>query len=357
MNARPGRVLLFTMVLLMFPVVTGNPAPVLAADPPPVGASQYVPITPMRLADTRPTEAAYGGFTPINASTLRIDITHRAGVPANATAAVLNITMIGSAGPGFVSVYPTGTAPPTSSNVNADAAGRVIANMAHVKIGNGGSIDLTRSTISYIAVDLVGVYVPVTDAVSSGRLVTLNTGAQRVFDTRDRGYGLGANQAIPVDLAAAGVPADASAVVVGVTAVQAQPGFWTAYTVGSVRPGTSTLNLDKAGQTRSGQAIVPLNGTDRSISVYSQRGGHLLVDVVGWFTGAGDPVSTSGLFLPSSPLRMLDTRTTRTLAPWAGSTYEFTTGSSVPQISAVAMNVTVTAPWDFGFVTAFPAGA
>ncbi|MEQ1701095.1 MAG: sortase [Ilumatobacteraceae bacterium] len=321
----------------------------------PTGASKYVAITPFRLADTR-DPGAYG-FTNVSANTIRISITDRDGVPADATAAVVNITLIKATGGGYLSAYPSGTAPPTTSNVNSDGAGRTIANLAHVKIGANGSIDVFKAVGASIAVDLVGVYVPVTDAVGEGRLVTIAAGAKRVLDTRDRGYPIGAGLVTDVDLTASGIPMNALAAVVNVTAVNAQRGYWTAYTTGSVRPGTSSLNIDTAGQTRPGQAIVPLNGTSRSISVFTQSGGHLLVDVVGWFTGEADTPATAGLFVPSAPLRMLDTRGLRTLAPWSGSTYEFYTGNSAAiSISAVVMNITGTSPWANGYVTAFPAG-
>lgn len=353
------RVLLMVVLCLVQFVVA--PAPTASAAAVPVGASRYVAITPFRLADTRVNPSANPatpyGFTSVSGNTIRIGVTSRAGVPADATAAVVNITLIGATGNGYVSAYPSGANPPTTSNVNSDGPGRTIANLAHVKIGANGSIDIFRAVGASIAVDLVGVYVPVTDAVGGGRLVTLASGAKRVLDTRERGYPVGAGLVTDVDLTAAGIPMNALAAVVNITAVNGQRGYWTAYTTGTTRPGTSSLNLDKAGQTRPAQAIVPLNGTSRSVSVFTQTGGHLLVDVVGWYTGTADAPATAGLFVPSSPLRMLDTRTLRTLAPWGGSTYEFYTGNSGSiSISAVVMNITGTSPWASGFVTAYPAG-
>lgn len=351
-RTRVRALLLAVLCLVQFAVA---PPTAVHAATLPVGASQYVAITPFRLADTR-SPGAYG-YSTVNANTIRVSITDREGVPTDATAAVVNITLIKATGSGYVSAYPSGSNPPTTSNVNSDGAGRTIANLAHVKIGANGSIDIFRAVGANLAVDLVGVYVPVADAVGDGRLVTIAAGAKRVLDTRERGYPVGAGLVTQVDLTASGIPMNALAAVVNVTAVAGQRGYWTAYTTGTVRPGTSSLNLDTAGQTRPAQAIVPLNGTSRSINVFTESGGHLLVDVVGWFTGAADAPSTAGLFVPSSPLRMLDTRTVRTLAPWSGSTYEFYTGNSgAISISAVVMNITGTSPWANGYVTAHPAG-
>jgi hypothetical protein len=346
---------LLALVLAVAQLLVVGTASEVAQAAVPAGSSQYVALTPFRLTDTRPH--APFGYSAINHNTIRINITGKPGVPANATAAVINITLINSSGPGYISAFPSGSSVPNTSNVNADKAGQVIANLAHVRIGAGGNIDVLRSMGAYIAVDLVGVYVPVASDASSGRLVTLATGAKRVLDTRQRGYPVGANLVTGVDLTAANVPTTASAVVVNVTAVGAQKGFWTAYAAGAVRPEVSSLNVDTAGQTRPAQAIVPLNGNS-SIYVYTQFGGHLLVDVVGWYTGASDVTSSNGLFIAApTPLRVFDTRTLRTLAPWGNSTYEFTTGQAPTlPVAAVAMNVTGTSPWDRGFVTAHPAG-
>lgn len=331
-------------------------APARVAVAPPAGASKYVAVAPTRLADTRPTTGSFG-YTVVSGDTIRVDITHRQGVPANATAAVLNITSIGSSGWGYVTVFPGGSAVPNTSSLNADGPGRVIANLVHVKIGANGAADILRSTSMNLVVDLVGVYVPVAEATNDGRLVTRADGAIRVLDTRSGFYPLGAGVTTNVDVSAAGVPATASAVVVNVTAVDGAGGFWSAYPSGQGFPGTSTLNLDAAHQTRAAQAIVKLSGT-RSFNVFTENGGHLLVDVVGYFTGTSEPTaSTDGLFIPGSPLRVLDTRSSRTLAPWSGSTFEFPAGNPANiQVAAAVLNITATSPWDLGFVTAYPAG-
>lgn len=347
------RLLLAGLLSLTSVVAVAPAASPAAAAALPSGSSTYVAVTPQRMADTRPSQGSYG-YTMVNASTMRIAVTGREGVPEDAIAAVVNVTIIGSGAKGYITVFPSGQALPTTSNVNADAPGRTVANMAHVKLGTNGSIDLFRSGSMNVAVDLVGVYVPVTAAVSSGRLQTLAAGAQRVSDSRPSNA-LGANTTRTIDLAPAGLPTGASAALVNITAVTAFPGFWTAFPSGTSRPNVSTLNIDTVGQTRAAQAIVPLNGV-RTISVYASGGGHLLVDLVGWYTGDGAAAMTDGLFLPAAPMRMLDTRALRTLAPWGGSTYEFQVGAPVANAAAAVMNLTGTQPWDKGYVTAYPAG-
>src|SRR5262245_36094276 len=85
-----------------------GPAPVsVLAAPAPGGSSSYVPVTPVRLADTRPAQGAYG-FTNVNANIIRVKVRGTAGVPDDAVAAVVNVTMIRAAGVGFITVFPPG---------------------------------------------------------------------------------------------------------------------------------------------------------------------------------------------------------------------------------------------------------
>ena len=230
-----------------------------------------------------------------------------------------------------------------------------MANMVTVKLGVGGAVDVYMQRPMNVAVDVSGAYVAVTGAVAAGRLVTLPDGAFRVLDTRERGNGVPGNTAERVDVSAAGVPSDAVAVVVNLTATVTGTGYWTAYPVGQSRPTASNLNIDQPGQTRAGQAIVLLSGTP-AFNVYSQGGGHLVVDVAGWFTGATAPKSTDGLFLPSNPTRLLDSRNSYLMPTWGGSTLEFPVYGPTGQVSAAAINITGTESMLAGFVTAFPAG-
>lgn len=345
--------LLVTSGHLFVPSV-GSVLPTVEAAPFISGSSRFQAVAPARLADTRPDEGAYG-FEPLSAQVVRVQVAGRAGVPPNATAAVLTVTGVNTTAPGFVTVYPAGTTLPTASNVNFDGAGQVMANMVTVKLGVGGAVDVYMQRQMNVAVDVSGAYIPVSGAVAAGRLVTLPDGAFRVLDTRDRGNGVPGDSSELVDVSAAGVPADAVAVVVNLTATVTGTGYWTAYPVGQSRPTASNLNIDHPGQTRAGQAIVLLSGTP-AFNVYSQGGGHLVVDVAGWFTGATAAKSTDGLFLPSNPTRLLDSRNSFIMPTWGGSTLEFPVHGPTGQVSAAAINVTGTESMLAGFVTAFPAG-
>ena len=326
----------------------------------PPGASLFVPAaTPTRLADTRESEGAFG-FTRLEPTRIRVQVAGRGGVPSDASAAVLTVTSVGSTAGGFVTVYPSGTAMPLASNLNVDYPGRVIANLVTARLGGDGAVEIYSNMPTDLVVDVAGAYVPTAVAQRQGRLVTISGGARRVLDTRELGVPVGAGGTQRISLLSADVPSDARAVVVTITAVDAQPGYWTAFAAGAASPWASNLNIDLPFQTRSGQAIVPVGTIDgvAAIDVFSQSGGHLVIDVAGWFTGASAPLSTDGLFVPSAPIRLIDTRDHWNIAPWGGTTVEVSSATPWPDnTAAVALNVTATDPWNVGYVTAFPAGS
>jgi hypothetical protein len=84
---------------------------------------------------------------------------------------------------------------------------------------------------------------------------------------------------------------------------------------------------------------------------------HVIGDVAGYFSH--DP--TAGTYTPVVPLRVLDTRaaigvsTTTALAPGQTLTLPVT-GLPASGVTAVVLNVTVTEPSSFGFLTVYPDG-
>jgi hypothetical protein len=82
----------------------------------------------------------------------------------------------------------------------------------------------------------------------------------------------------------AGVPPGAHAVVFNVTATEAvAPGFVQVLPTDGVAGSTSTLNVQRAGQTIPNAALASL-GALGDLSVFSQSGTHLLLDVFGYVT-------------------------------------------------------------------------
>ena len=89
--------------------------------------------------------------------TIEVQVANRAGVPANASAVVLNVTVTGALGNGFVTVYPCGAARPTTSNLNF-SAGQTIPNAVIAKVGVAGSVCLFTNVGTQLLVDVDGYF-------------------------------------------------------------------------------------------------------------------------------------------------------------------------------------------------------
>jgi sortase (surface protein transpeptidase) len=319
----------------------------------PAGASAFVSVPPQRIADTRNPHLYPFGMLPTG---IRVQVTGRSGVPANASAAVLTLTAVNRGSFNYVTAYPAGAAIPTASNLNMQYPFQVAANLVTVRLGAGGAVDLTSfDTVDYI-VDLAGVYVPVGGPVSSGRFVALGA-ATRVVDTRG-GVTPGAGAVVPVDLSAI-VPSSAQAVVVNLTATDASnAGYFTAYPLGAASaPDASNLNVNGPGETRAAGAVVQLGATGgrRGIQVLTSAGSHILVDVIGYYTGPGAPASEAGLFVAVDPVRLHDSRQAPPSRLWPGWTREVPLPAHIaPLAGAAALNVTAIEARGPGYFAVLP---
>src|SRR4051812_28799714 len=96
----------------------------------------YYPLTPARILDTRSGLGAAKGQVK-QGGVVHLQVTGAGGVPADASTVVLNVTVTGPTGGGYVSVFPTGVNRPTASSLNF-AAGWRGAHPGPVKGGTGG---------------------------------------------------------------------------------------------------------------------------------------------------------------------------------------------------------------------------
>ncbi|WP_093787446.1 hypothetical protein [Actinacidiphila guanduensis] len=318
--------------------------------------SRLVPITPTRFLDTRngtgapKARIAAGG-------TVRLTVAGAHGVPASGvTAVTMNVTAVQPTANGHIIVYPDGQPQPSVSNLNY-RTGDTIANLVTVPVHNGIA-DLYNSggTIDLVA-DVTGYYTA-NGAGSALKTIT----PTRFLDTRN---GTGAPKArvagggtVRLTVAGAhGVPASGvTAVTMNVTAVQpTASGHIIVYPDGQARPSVSNLNY-QAGQTIANLVTVPVHN---GIADLYNSGGtiDLVADVTGYFSTAGST------FTPVDPVRLLDTRSglgARTGQVGPGATVSFRVGgvSGVPiaDLTAVTLNVTVTAPTAGSHLTVYPHG-
>ncbi len=331
--------------------------------------SVFTGITPTRVLDTRPATAVnYSGPKPASGDVVKIPASFFPGLPADAIAVSVTVTGTQSSAPGYLQVFPTGLAEVgSSSNVNFPTAGGTVANLAVVSLGTDRSISIYTLGGNHIIVDVNGYFVQASGPVAAGRLVT--TTQKRLLDTRPAtaiNYtgNTPSNQTIRVDLTkdGSGLPPGANAAVVNVTATQSgAAGFLQTDAGGSLVPGASSvLNLTGPGQTVAALAIVPL-AADGSIDVYTKSSAHVLVDLIGWFTGPTVPASTTGQFVPLTPERIYDTRTNSmvnvsTFWDPVGISYGFVDIPGLDKaMGAVFINGTVTGTAGAGYV-AFGSG-
>jgi len=363
---------LAVVVLAAAPTVTaaGTPAP----PPPPQGtlvdAGEFHVLTPARVLDTRVDLGGHPGVMQPG-ETFALQLTGRGGVPAGGVSSVvLNVTSTEATGDGFVAVFPSGAPRPAASTLNL-APGGTVANSATARVGAGGRVDVyLEGAASHIVVDVVGWYDrfrPFNQSTGQAGYVPLGQPV-RVLDSRTalgghgRTFGPGESFALPV-AAAAGVPADATAVALSITGAQAgATTFVTVWNAGAPRPTASTLNLVR-GQTAANSATVPLSG-DGSVSLYNNLGTvHLVIDVMGYFRTSSD--ASSGQFAPlPAPTRLLDTRAGtggRAGAVPGGQTITLAVAgvAGVPRAStrSVVLTVTATQPSATTFVTVWPGGS
>jgi hypothetical protein len=200
------------------------------------------------------------------------------------------------------------------------APGEIVPNMAVVGLGDGGKVSLVlgpggrAGAQGDVLIDVVGWYAK--SSYSGGRGGRLTpTSPTRIMDSRTgqpvQGP-LGQGQSWDLQVAGnGGVPGNATAVVVNVTATRTTGSTYIRVTPTGAPVGGATepsnLNL-VAGETRPNLVMVGL-GQGGKINLYNLAGNvDLIVDVVGYYVPRNDE-SSSGRVVPlSSPFRAIETR-------------------------------------------------
>jgi hypothetical protein len=126
----------------------------------------FVAIEPCRLVDTRPGDVNIGGRTaPLSANdTLDLQVTGSTGqcigIPADATAAAMNVTAIQGSARSYLSIYPADATLPNASNLNWNGGDPPTPNKVDVALSPAGSVKITNNAGTvHVAADLVGYYI------------------------------------------------------------------------------------------------------------------------------------------------------------------------------------------------------
>jgi hypothetical protein len=322
----------------------------------PTAGSDYTPITPVRVLDTRNGIGTGGTTTPVGAGkTLTLKVAGVGQIPSNATAVALNFTATDETVSGHLTVYPAGNAVPLTSTLDY-GKNQNIANTAIVTVGQNGEIELDNASAG--TADFI--------ADASGYFTATKTdgyqplGPVRLLDTRTStgGHDAPLTASNPVKLKVAGVggvPSSAKAVVLNLTvAAPTAAGYIKAYPDGGSVPVVSNVNF-VANQTIPNAAIVPI-GSDGDIDIALTGAGsaRMVVDVNGYFSA-----SAASALVTYAPNRYFDSRTGPNGAlqsynyEWMALGTDFW-GNVMPSITGILTNTTVTGPTAQGNLTVFP---
>jgi hypothetical protein len=121
--------------------------------------SNYVPLVPERVLDSRPaSQVGYSGLKPTAGQTVEVKVTGfgTSQIPTTAASVLLNLTSVDPDGSGFATVYPCGSPRPATSNLNYQSG--AISNLVSAKVGDGGRVCIYTQTSTNLVADLNGYY-------------------------------------------------------------------------------------------------------------------------------------------------------------------------------------------------------
>jgi hypothetical protein len=349
-------------------------------------ASEYVPVTPVRILDTRAAAPLNDSITGPVASDTIVNVPiigngNTSDIPTGTggvTAAEVSVTVTGQTGGGFLTAFPSGTARPVTSTLNYPDSGS-ISNSAIVPLGTNGDISFYNSSADtvQIIVDLMGyfttnfpggtgyssstapgnasTYLPLADPVRLFN-TTAGTGTPKATVAADSALTItiDGNTTNGADIPASGVTA--VALDIGASAPSGDNGYVAAYPDGATRGAESNINFTGGATTYATTVIVPVSSTDGEIDLYNGSADpiNLVGDLSGYFT---DSATTPGQYYHAlNSTRILDTRQTSAVA--ANGTQTVSTPASIlADNPTLVLNLTVTEPEDAGYLKVYPNGA
>jgi hypothetical protein len=243
--------------------------------------AELQPVTPYRVMSSRDSIGPYSSPWGQN-ETRAVQITGT-GVPANATAVVLNVTTTQSTAPrSHLRVFPYGQQLPDTSSLNFEAYVNT-PNLVTVGLGAGKINIYNHAGSVHVIADVVGYYGP-----SASTYVPIAN--VRVFDSRSSSkignlsrWGPNQTQVVQVGGAAL-IPGNATSVVLNLTGVGATANTnIRVFPASSAVPDTSNLNLIGGGVPRPNAVVAGLSA-DGAVGFYNYAGHvDLVADAVGYY--------------------------------------------------------------------------
>ena len=262
-----------------------------------LGSGAYVPLAPTRI-DAGTALTATSAAT----ETATVQVSGNGGVPAGASAAMLNVTVTNTDASSWLGVYP-GAVPATNpTSLENWTAGGTVANRILAPLSSTGTVTIfNNSGKATVIVDVSGYFTgssvtPATEPVKASLYTPVTP--DRLVDTRVSGGTLGAGVSYLAQIAGqGGVSSAATAAVLNVTAADTSlSGYFTVYPAGGTL-GTSDVNWVGAGQVVPNLTVATLSGAG-AVDVYNYAGtADLVIDTFGYFT----PFTTPVIFVTNNP--------------------------------------------------------
>ena len=321
------------------------------APQPTLRSAGYVPLSPVRVFDTR--DGTGGRDTPVAADEdVRFRLGGRSGVPGEAHAVLLNVTATEATEPTFVTVWDAGTERPTAANCNP-FPGTATPALVVGRLGERGEVSFSNG---WGEVNLIGDLVGYMDPVSATTFRSLTP--RRLLDSRLTGGPFGEGEVRTLRVTGiTDVPSDATAVALNIALTQASaPSFLTVWPAGEAMPLAASVNI-MPGQTVPNMVVARV-GAGGSIAMFNSFGTvEVIVDQLGYFREG----EAGGRFVPLTPTRLLDTRIglggPQARVTNAGLDLRVSGVGGVPAgATSVMVNVAACFPSRPTFITVYPTG-
>lgn len=216
------------------------------------------------------------------------ELTWTSGLEDGVDGIFLNLAAVASE-PGFVSVFPDGSARPGTSNLNVSLGAR--ANLVPTPLGDGGAVRFFQAS----PVELIGDLFATFGAAGDGLELIDPT---RVLDSRATSTPLLADEVVSLDV---GGPDGTTGVLATVVALNpAENSFLSVFPCG-VETDSSTVNV-LADEIASNQVVSALGEGD-AVCLRALRDMDVIFDVLGYFSAEGTLE-----YQPVTPIRLVDTR-------------------------------------------------
>ena len=121
--------------------------------------SGFSPLTPCRVIDTRDPAGPFGGPALAADGTRAVTLAGRCGIPFDAVAVSANVTVVGPAADGALSLYPAGFTAGGTSTVSY-RAGQTRASSAILGLGAGGAtaVEMASPGAAHLVIDVNGYF-------------------------------------------------------------------------------------------------------------------------------------------------------------------------------------------------------